>query len=215
GAERVEVPLLGIVRRPGADELHDQRREYRHQDEEHDERGRDKGHAVGPQAAPEQLERRTGGDRGLDLEQVGALADTGRFAGEVDASGHYTLPGLTMPNGVRRPGSYSSPLGDPAEPGPPEERQPSCVRIRSSERRIRRETCICEMPTRSAICVWVSPSSNRMRRISRSRSGSAASAGSSEVRSSVRSYSSSSWPIVSIGSSSSSPPGPAESDSGA
>ena len=31
-------------------------------------------------------------------------------------------------------------------------------RIWSSERRIRRETCICEIPTRSAISRWVRPS---------------------------------------------------------
>src|SRR4051794_27876501 len=43
----------------------------------------------------------------------------------------------------------------------------------SRERRSSRDTCICEMPTTSAISAWVRSSSKRNRRISRSRAGSA------------------------------------------
>jgi len=48
----------------------------------------------------------------------------------------------------RAPGSTSAPSGSGT----------ISSRIFSSERRIRRETCICEMPTCHAICDWVSPS---------------------------------------------------------
>jgi len=77
---------------------------------------------------------------------------------------------------------------------------------------MRRETCIWERPTRWAIWVCGSPSSKRIRRISRSRAGSRSSAGASAARCSERSNPASSVPIVSIGSRSSSPLGPLESE---
>ena len=57
----------------------------------------------------------------------------------------------------------------------------------SSDRRIRRETCIWLMPTRSAISRCVSPSKKRRRRISRSRGASASKPPRSSSRCSVRS----------------------------
>src|SRR5919197_4189309 len=88
-------------------------------------------------------------------------------------------------------------------------------RIFSSERRIRRETCICEMPTCWAICDCVSPLKKRRCRILRSRSSSTRKPGASTARSSETSYWCSSVPIDSSGSSSSpsSPPPPVDSDS--
>src|SRR5581483_10954793 len=89
-------------------------------------------------------------------------------------------------------------------------------RIFSSERRMRRETCICEMPTCCAICDCVRPSKKRSCRIFRSRSSSALKPGASTARSSETSYWCSSVPIDSSGSRSSSPsppPPPDESES--
>ena len=63
----------------------------------------------------------------------------------------------------------------------------SSLRSVSSAERSRRETCICERPTRSAISVWVSPPMKRRRTISRSRGGSVRSALESESRSSAAS----------------------------
>ena len=48
-----------------------------------------------------------------------------------------------------------------------------------------RDTCICEMPTRSAICVCVNDSKNRSNSTVRSRSGSAASKGRNASRFSI------------------------------
>ena len=48
-----------------------------------------------------------------------------------------------------------------------------------------RDTCICEMPTRSAICVWVSDSKNLSTSTVRSRSGSASSKGRNASRFSI------------------------------
>src|SRR5439155_19859278 len=61
-------------------------------------------------------------------------------------------------------------------------------RIFSSERRIRRETCICEIPTCCAICDCVKPSKKRSCRILRSRSSRALKPGASTARSSETSY---------------------------
>ena len=75
----------------------------------------------------------------------------------------------------------------------------------------RRDTCICEIPTCSAICDWVSPLKNRRWRIIRSRSSSTRKPGASTARSSEISYCGSSAPSDSSGSSSPSlvlpPPG--------
>ena len=61
-------------------------------------------------------------------------------------------------------------------------------RIFSSERRISRETCICEMPICCAICDCVRPSKKRRCRIFRSRSSSTRKPGASTARSSDTSY---------------------------
>src|SRR5690348_17334806 len=86
-------------------------------------------------------------------------------------------------------------------------------RIFSSDRRIRRETCICEMPTCCAICDCVSPSKKRSWRIFRSRSSSALKPGARTARSSETSYWCSSVPSDSSGSRSSSSPPPPPTDS--
>src|ERR671922_2718528 len=88
-------------------------------------------------------------------------------------------------------------------------------RIFSSERRISRETCICEIPTCWAICDCVSPLKKRRWRIFRSRSSRTRKPGARTARSSETSYACSSVPIDSSGSrsASSSPPPPVESDS--
>src|SRR5436190_5091609 len=61
-------------------------------------------------------------------------------------------------------------------------------RIFSSDRRMRRETCICEIPTCCAICDCVSPLKNRRWRIIRSRSSSTRKPGARTARSSDTSY---------------------------
>src|SRR5436190_20214566 len=61
-------------------------------------------------------------------------------------------------------------------------------RIFSSDRRISRETCICEMPTCCAICDWVSPSKKRRWRLLRSRSSTTRNPGASTARPSDTSY---------------------------
>src|SRR5512133_978925 len=88
-------------------------------------------------------------------------------------------------------------------------------RIFSSERRISRETCICEIPTCCAIWDCVNPSKKRRWRILRSRSSRTRKPGASTARSSETSYWCSSVPIDSSGSSSSpsSVPPPDESES--
>src|SRR5204863_9808667 len=88
-------------------------------------------------------------------------------------------------------------------------------RIFSSERRISRDTCICEIPTCCAIWDCVSPLKKRRWRIVRSRSSRTRKPGARIARSSETSYSCSSVPRDSSGSRSpsSSWPGPAESDS--
>src|SRR5204863_154790 len=80
---------------------------------------------------------------------------------------------------------------------------------------MRRETCICEMPTCWAICDCVSPSKNRRWRILRSRSSSTLNPGASTARSSDTSYWCSTSPSDSSGSSSSpsSVPPPVDSES--
>src|SRR5512133_2167670 len=61
-------------------------------------------------------------------------------------------------------------------------------RIFSRERRINRDTCICEMPTCWAICDCVNPSKKRRWRIVRSRSSRTRNPGASTARSSDTSY---------------------------
>src|SRR6266581_9507954 len=87
-------------------------------------------------------------------------------------------------------------------------------RIFSSERRMSRDTCICEMPTCWAICDCVNPSKKRRWRMVRSRSSRTRNPGASTARSSETSYWCSISPSVSSGSSSSpsSWPPPVESD---
>src|SRR5919197_90976 len=65
---------------------------------------------------------------------------------------------------------------------------------------MRRETCICEIPTCWAICDCVNPSKKRRWRMRRSRSSSARRPGSRTARSSLTSYSCSSSPRDSSGS---------------
>ncbi|CPB93006.1 Uncharacterised protein [Mycobacterium tuberculosis] len=61
-----------------------------------------------------------------------------------------------------------------------------------------RDTCICEIPTRSAICVWVIESKNLSTKTVRSRSGNASSNGRSTSRFSIWSRPASTSPRVSV-----------------
>ena len=59
------------------------------------------------------------------------------------------------------------------------------LNVRCAAEKIEWDTCICEMPTRSAICVCVNDSKNRSSSTCRSRSGRAASKGRNASRFSI------------------------------